>query len=67
MFVQVGLEGERLAAGLAGKRLGIGVGLDVGAEIGLVCEGLRADAARERALALNQRIQKFAIKEGKHS
>ena len=54
MLVQVRLEGEGLVAPLADVRLGVGVGLDVGAEVGLVGERLGADVAAERLLSWNE-------------
>ena len=40
MLAEVRLECECLAAALAPKRLAAGVGLDVGAQVGLVGKGL---------------------------
>lgn len=51
MLVQVGLQGEGLSAAGTGVRLGVGVRLDVSAEIALVGEGLLADVALEGLLA----------------
>ena len=51
MLVQVGLEGEGLAAPPAHVRLLGAVGLDVGPQVGLVGEALAALRARERLLA----------------
>ena len=51
MLVEVGLEGEGLVASGADKRLRVGVGLDVGAQVALVGEGLFADVARKRFLS----------------
>ena len=53
MFVQVGLEGKGLVAARAGVRLRVGVGLDVGAEVGLVGERLVANVALERFFPWN--------------
>ena len=50
VLVEVRLEGKGLVATLARVRLGGGVGLDVGAEVGLVGERLFADVAGERLL-----------------
>lgn len=47
MLVQVGFQGESFAAAAADVRLGIGVRLDVGAQVGLVGEGFVADGAFE--------------------
>lgn len=51
VLVQVGLEGEGLAAAAAHVRLFAGVRLDVGPQVGLVGEGLAALRTRERLLA----------------
>jgi len=51
VLVEVRLEGERLVTSGAFERLRVGVGLDVGTEVGLVRERLLADVARERFLA----------------
>lgn len=50
VLVQVGLEGEGLAAPVARERLQVGMRLDVGAQVRLVRERLVADLARERLL-----------------
>ena len=54
MLVQIGFESERFVAPLAHVGLRVGVGLDVGAEVGLVGEGLGADVAAERLLSWNE-------------
>lgn len=51
MLVEVTFERKGLAATAAHERLGRRVGLDVGPEVGLVRERLRALAALERFLA----------------
>ena len=51
MLVQVGLEGEGLAAARADVGLRVRVRLDVGAQVRLVREGLVADRTLERLLA----------------
>ena len=50
MLVQIGLEGEGLAAALARERFQIGMSLNVSAQVGLVGEGFVADLAAERLL-----------------
>ena len=51
VLVQVGLEGEGLVAAPADKWLGVGVGLDVGPQVGLVGKGFVADGTGERFLS----------------
>lgn len=51
MLVQIRLEGKGLAAAGAGVRLGVRMGLYVGAQIRFVRKGLAADAALEGLLA----------------
>ena len=51
MLVEVRLERKGLVAARADERLRVGVGLNVGPEVGLVGEGLLADVAREGFLA----------------
>ena len=50
MFVQIRLERKRLPTFVASERLAVGVSLDVGAQVGLVCKGLGADVAAKGAL-----------------
>ena len=50
MLAEVRLEGERLPALLAGERLAVGVGLNVGPQVRLVREGLVAKVTFERTL-----------------
>ena len=51
MLAEVGLEGKRLSTLLAGERLVVGVGLNVGPQVGLVREGLVAQITFKRSLA----------------
>ena len=63
MLVQIGLEGEGLAAALARERFQIGMSLNVSAQVGLVGEGFVADLAAERLLtcATNPRKKNIFI------
>ena len=51
MLGQIGLQGELLAAPLAGERLHLGVGLHVRAQVALVSEGLVALGTGEGLLS----------------
>ena len=55
VFVQIRFESECFSTSLTGKRLGVGVGLNVSAEVGLVCESLGTNATRERPFAWKRR------------
>lgn len=54
MLVEVGLQGEGFSATAADVGLGVGMGLDVGSQVGLVREGLVADGAFEGFLPCNK-------------
>lgn len=47
MFVQIGFEGKGFATSTTNVWFGVGVGLDVRAEIGFVGEGFTANCAFE--------------------
>ena len=57
MLAEIRLEGKSLPALLARVGLAVGVGLDVGAEVGLVGKGLGADVATKRPLTLEIKIE----------
>ena len=57
MLVQIGLEGESLVTADAHKWLGVGVGLDMCPQIGLVGESFFANVAPKGLLTCNKSIQ----------
>ena len=57
MLVQIGLEGESLVTPDAHKWLGVGVGLNVSPQIGLVGKSFFANVATKGLLTCNKSVQ----------
>lgn len=62
MLVQIGLEGESLVTADAHKWLGVGVGLDMCPQIGLVGKSFFANVAPKGLLTCNKSVQIDIIK-----